>query len=171
MAQDFPPRNHQSLDCGIAQVHWAHQRQLAGLKLLARTEQVLAAGEARQQGWDDALMLDGQGRVISSSRANLFIARDGQFITPSLERCGIAGTRRQLLLENVLPALGHMPKVQDLTIDDVLNADAVMLTNTVMGVTSVGSIAQQAFNERSTEGLLRPLRRALSQILTGQGQS
>ena len=171
MAQDSPARTHQPLHCGVAQVHWADQPQLAGLKLLARTEQVLAAGEARQQGWDDALMLDGQGRVISSSCANLFIARDGQFLTPSLERCGIAGTRRQLLLDTVLPALGHTAKVQDLTIDDVLNADAVMLTNTVMGITSVGSIAQQAFNEEGAEGLLRPLRRALSQIVTGQGQS
>ncbi len=171
MAQDFPPRSHQPLHCGVAQVHWADQPQLAGLKLLARTEQVLAAGEARQQGWDDALMLDGQGRVISSSRANLFITRDGQFLTPSLERCGIAGTRRQLLLDTVLPALGHTAKVQDLTIDDVLNADAVMLTNTVMGITSVGSIAQQAFNEEVAEGLLRPLQRALSLIVTGQGQS
>ena len=171
MAQGFPARNHQPLHCGVAQVHWADQPQLAGLKLLARTEQVLAAGEARQQGWDDALMLDGRGRVISSSRANLFIARDGQFLTPSLGRCGIAGTRRQLLLDTVLPALGHTAKVQDLMIDDVLDADAVMLTNTVMGITSVGAIGQQAFDEGVADRLLRPLRQALSQIVTGQGQS
>ena len=92
-------------------------------------------------------MLDGQQTGDFLFCANLFIARDGQFLTPSLQRCGIAGTRRQHRRER-LAGVRHMPKVQDLTIDDA-HADAVMLTNTVMGVTSVGSIAQQAFNERS----------------------
>ena len=57
---------------------WAHQPQLAGLKLLARTEQVLAAQEAAAQQWDDALMLDAQDHVISSTRGNIFAFFGGQ---------------------------------------------------------------------------------------------
>jgi 4-amino-4-deoxychorismate lyase len=39
-------RRTSELRCGVATTRWATQPQLAGLKLLARTEQVLAAGEA-----------------------------------------------------------------------------------------------------------------------------
>ena len=170
-AQEIPHLSYLPMQCGIAKVRWADQSQLAGLKLLARTEQVLAAGEAKKQGWDDALMQDNRGHVVSSSRANLFIVRDGQFLTPSLDRCGIAGTRRQLLLNNILPIFGETSAERDLTLDDVLSADAVMLTSTVLGITSVRSIEHHKFDEKLAEQLLRPLRQRLSKILAGQSES
>ena len=64
--------------CGKADTHWADQPQLAGLKLLARTEQVLAARQAAMAGWDDAIMLAVRGQVISSSRGNIFVVTGGQ---------------------------------------------------------------------------------------------
>ena len=165
-AQDFPVLDDQPMHCGLSQVRWADQPQLAGLKLLARTEQVLAAAEARQQGWDDALMQDYRGNVVSSSRANLFILRDMQFLTPNLEACGIAGTRRQLLLDHVLPELGFVPALQELELDDVLSADAVILTNTLLGVASVGSIADRTFDLEGAKPLLSSLSAALFDCVT-----
>ena len=170
-AQDFPVSDDRPLHCGVAQVRWADQLQLAGLKLLARTEQVLAAGEARRQGWDDALMQDHRGHVISSSRANLFIFQNGHFLTPNLEACGIAGTRRQLLIDHALPRLGYGCSTQDLTLDDVLNADVVLLTNTLIGVAGVGSIADQVFDPDVAAQLLTPVRAALSECVSERSPS
>ena len=170
-AQDFPIPDHRPLHCGVAQVRWADQLQLAGLKLLARTEQVLAAGEARQQGWDDALMQDHRGHVVSSSRANLFIFQNGHILTPNLDACGIAGTRRQLLIDHALPRLGYGCATQNLTLDDVLNAEVVMLTNTLIGIASVGSIAGQVFNPDVATQLLAPLRTALSECVSQRSSS
>ena len=160
-AQDFTVFDDKPMHCGIAQVCWADQPQLAGLKLLARTEQVLAAGEARQQGWDDALMQDYRGNVVSSSRANLFIVHGRQFSTPNLEVCGIAGTRRQLFLDHILPGLGYVSAVQELSIDDVMSADAIILTNALLGVARVGSIADRTFDQEASKQLLIPLRAEL----------
>ena len=170
-AQDFPVSDDRPLHCGVAQVRWADQPQLAGLKLLARTEQVLAAGEARRQGWDDALMQDHRGHVVSSSRANLFIFQNGHFLTPNLEACGIAGTRRQLLIDHALPRLDYGCSTQDLTLDDVLNADAVLLTNTLIGVAGVGSIADRIFDPDVAAQLLTPLRAALSECVSERSPS
>ncbi len=168
---DFPDLDDRPMRCGVARVRWADQPHLAGLKLLARTEQVLAAGEARQQGWDDAVMQDQRGHVVSSSRANLFIFRNGQFLTPNLEACGIAGTRRQLLLDYVLPRLGYGSSTQDLTLDNVMNADAVILTNTLIGVASVGSIEDRMFDRDAAERLLTPLRAALLECVSERSPS
>ena len=131
--------------CGIATTKWQDQPQLAGLKLLARTEQVLAAQEAAAQGWDDVLMLDDQERVISSSRGNILLLKGQTILTPLLDRSGIEGTRRQLLVGSVLPKLGYQVDVRPVTIPDVLTADALMICNTVVGAVAVKSVNQHVY--------------------------
>ena len=131
--------------CGIATTKWQDQPQLAGLKLLARTEQVLAAQEAAAQGWDDVLMLDDQERVISSSRGNILLLKGKTILTPLLDRSGIEGTRRQLLVGSVLPQLGYRVDVRPVTIPDVFTADALMICNTVVGAVAVKSVNQHVY--------------------------
>ncbi len=135
--------------CGIAQIRWAHQPLLAGLKLLARTEQVLAAREAATQQWDDMLMLDAQDHVISTSRGNIFAFFGNQCVTPDLSQCGIAGTRRQLLIETVLPQLNYVVDEQPLTLAMLRQADAVLISNTVRGVVAMSRIEDQHYPERA----------------------
>lgn len=123
--------------CGVSTVFWAEQPQLAGLKLLSRTEQVLAAHEAMERGWDDAIMLDSNGLVISSSRGNVFALFQNEFVTPSLSRCGIAGTRRQLLKELVLPELGFGVRERDISLQEMLSAEGVLISNAIWGIRPV----------------------------------
>ena len=153
----FPPLG-QALDrqnCGIAQIRWAHQPQLAGLKLLARTEQVLAAQEAAAQQWDDVLMLDAQDHVISTSRGNIFALLGHQFVTPDLSQCGIAGTRRQLLIETVLPRLNYVVDEQPITLKTLRQADAVFISNTVRGVVAISRIEDQHYPENAVAGRIQ----------------
>ena len=131
--------------CGIAHTRWAHQPQLAGLKLLARTEQVLAAQEAAAQHWDDALMLDTQGHVISTTRGNIFAFFGSQCVTPDLSQCGIAGTRRQLLIDSVLPELNYTVEEQSMTLATLRDADTVLISNTVRGVVAISRIEDQHY--------------------------
>jgi 4-amino-4-deoxychorismate lyase len=147
--------------CGIAKAHWQDQPQLAGLKLLARTEQVLAAREAALAGWDDAVMLDDQAQVISSSRGNIWMLTGQRALTPSLRRAGIAGTRRQLLIESVLPDLGYEVEECAVTLDEVLGADLVMITNTLVGIATVGSIEHRTY--AANDGVVDVIRNALEQ--------
>jgi aminodeoxychorismate lyase len=145
----FPPlvQAPDRQSCGIAQIRWAFQPELAGLKLLARTEQVLAAQEAAAQQWDDALMLDAQDHVISTSRGNIFAFFGNQCVTPDLSRCGIAGTRRQLLIETVLPQLDYVVDEQSITLAALRQADAVLISNTVRGVVAISRIEGQHLPE------------------------
>ena len=143
----FPPLGQapDRQSCGIAQIRWSHQPQLAGLKLLARTEQVLAAQEAATLRWDDVLMLDTQDHVISTSRGNIFAFFGTRCITPDLRQCGIAGTRRQLLIENVLPRLNHVVDEQPITLEALRQADSVLISNTVRGVIEISRIEDKLF--------------------------
>lgn len=151
--------------CGRAETHWADQSQLAGLKLLARTEQVLAAGEAVAAGWDDAIMLDAREQVISSSRGNIFIITAGKVLTPDLARCGIAGTRRQLLIDSILPSLGSEAEVCSLSWDQLMMADAVVITNAVMGIAEVVAIGDTGLPGDGGDGLVSRMRESMTQYL------
>ena len=131
--------------CGVATTRWQDQPQFAGLKLLARTEQVLAAREAAVRGWDDVLMLDSQDRVISSGKGNVVLIADKATLTPMLNRSGIAGTRRKILIESVLPTLGYGVEVREISMDDVFRADCVIISNTLVGAVVVASINQHLF--------------------------
>jgi 4-amino-4-deoxychorismate lyase len=114
---------------------------------LARTEQVLAAQEAAAQQWDDALMLDTQDHVISTSRGNIFAFFGNQCVTPDLSQCGIAGTRRQLLIETVLPQLNYVVDEQSITLAALRQADVVLISNTVRGVVAISRIEGQHYPE------------------------
>ena len=133
----------------------AQQPVLAGLKHLNRLENVLARGECAQE-YDEGLMCDRDGLLISATGANVFIYRNGRWLTPDLSECGIAGIARQWLLT-------HTPNasIEKISRKDVENAEAVFLCNAVRGMMAVKRIGQADFPEH-------PLLTALMQQFLAQ---
>jgi len=158
-----PESSHSALRCAVANTRWATQPQLAGLKLLARTEQVLAAAEAAAAGWDDMVMLDINDHVISSSRANLFMLLDEKVMTPCLDRCGIAGTRRELLLTQILPALNCVFEIRPISLAQCLSADALITTNSISGVTPITQLGHYKLRSDAGGDWVRALQRAMAE--------
>lgn len=137
-------------------IQMARQPALAGIKHLNRLENVLARSEWTTAEYADGLMCDGQGDVICATAANLFIFRGGRWRTPDLSQCGIAGVARQWLLESIPDA-----EVGRISRDDVTDADAVFLCNSVRGMMEVNRIetiklpASYAFKELKNRFIAR----------------
>lgn len=117
----------------------ARQPRLAGIKHLNRLEQVLARAE-----WDDpnifeGILCDDAGAVIGGVMSNLFVAQGGDLFTPDLGACGVAGVARQRLLRGAGEA-GWAVHVGRLTRDAILDADEVMLCNSLIGVRRVAAL-------------------------------
>ena len=122
----------------------AEQPRLAGIKHLNRLEQVLA-----RQEWDDTnvaegLMLDTRGRVVSGTMSNLFLVRANGLHTPALHRCGVAGVMRAQVLE-IARRLRLQPRQTDLTPEDVLAAEELFLTNSLIGLWPVCRLEDRRF--------------------------
>lgn len=118
----------------------AQQPLLAGMKHCNRLEQVLARAEwndpqASERDTDEGLLCDTQGAVVCATSANVFVLRQGQWLTPTLQQCGVAGICRGVLLE----ALDAREAV--LTPRDVEAADAIFLCNAVRGILPVARLA------------------------------
>lgn len=121
----------------LASRRLADQPALAGIKHLNRLEQVLARHEAARQGGHESLMLDSAGRPLELSAMNLFAVHDGILCTPSLERAGVAGVMRTLLLSEVAPRLGLPVRERALTLDMLRRSREVFASNSVAGVVPV----------------------------------
>jgi 4-amino-4-deoxychorismate lyase len=124
---------------GLAAMRWPAQPTLAGLKHLNRLEQVLAAAEYRRAGLDEAIMLDQQGGVVSVVAGNLFLVSGDRLLTPRIDQCGIAGTRRRLVMERWAPALGMAVDEGVVSRQQLAQADEVFFCNSLTGLRPVAS--------------------------------
>ena len=118
--------------CGL---RLAEQPRLAGIKHLNRLEQVLARAEWSDPAIAEGLLCDGRERVISAIMANLFVVIDGALLTPSLERCGVAGVARAEVL-----AMRPDARVTELSLPALSTASEIFLSSSVRGILPVQSL-------------------------------
>jgi para-aminobenzoate synthetase/4-amino-4-deoxychorismate lyase len=88
--------------------------------------------ETARDGFDDVLFLNLRGEVTEGAISNVFVEKDGRWLTPPVE-CGLlGGVYRRHLLET-------RPDVKErvLYAEDLRQADAVYLANAVRGVRRV----------------------------------
>jgi len=112
---------------------------LAGLKHLGRLEQVLARSEWRDDRIAEGLMLDPDGHVVCATQANLFILRDGELLTPLVDRAGVAGVMRRAVLRWA-PGRCIVAGEARLRVEDLHDADEVFLTNALVGAWPVAEL-------------------------------
>ena len=128
----------------IARLTLTDNAALAGLKHLNRLENVLAASEPGHQGHFDSLLLDSRGLVVSGTHCNVFLVLAGKLMTPSLERAGVAGVTRGIVLRECA-ALGLECQVRAVPAAELLAADEVFVTNARIGVVPVQRVGEHAF--------------------------
>jgi 4-amino-4-deoxychorismate lyase len=133
----------------LATVRWPTQPVLAGLKHLNRLEQVLAATERCAAGTDEAVMLGQSGQLVSVVAGNLFLLRRGRLQTPALVDCGIAGTRRRLVMEQWAVALGVPVQETTLSLQDLESADEVFYCNALQGLRPVAGFGQRHWSNHA----------------------
>jgi branched-chain amino acid aminotransferase len=99
----------------------------------------LARVEAIRAGFDEAIMLNTDGKVIEASAENIFIVKDGLLVTPPITSGALNGITRDTVLtiarENNIP---HV--IRDITRDELYIADEVFLTGTAAGIKPVSEI-------------------------------
>ncbi len=118
---------------------------LAGIKHNNRLEQVLARGEWNSQGFQEGLMCDFEGHVIEGTMSNVFFIKNGFLYTPLLDQCGVAGIIRALIIK--LARQNSFPVVEKrIRLNDILGADELFVTNSIIGIWPVKRFDQQCFD-------------------------
>ncbi|WP_041058090.1 aminodeoxychorismate lyase [Vibrio owensii] len=125
---------------GVCETRLGIQPLLAGHKHNNRIEQVLAKAEIEGSEFTDAVTLNVQNHVIETTMANLFWVKDKKVYTPDLSLSGVAGVMRRKVLE-FLQTNGYPVQVATFELSDLLNADEVLMCNSLLGVAPVSGIS------------------------------
>jgi 4-amino-4-deoxychorismate lyase len=134
---------------------------LAGLKHLNRLEQVMARLEPADADAEEGLMLDDGGRIIAGTMTNVFLVEDGRVVTPALDRCGVAGVMRRVVLETAA-AGGVETAIEGVSRARLAAAGEVFVTNALIGLWPVRACAGRELGAN-------PVTRALMRALAARG--
>ena len=117
--------------------------KLAGIKHCNRLEQVIARAGIKV---DDGIMLDENENVVSVTQGNIFCIQGNGLITPNLDKCGIEGTRRAVILK-IAVDLGFDINIKNLSVAELLRSDEVFISNSIQGVGPVNQIEDFVYSK------------------------
>jgi branched-subunit amino acid aminotransferase/4-amino-4-deoxychorismate lyase len=134
-------------------------QRLTCIKSTSALFYVLADLYRKEKGLDDCVLVNEKGHLTESVRSNIFLIRDGQIYTPSLEEGCIPGIMRKILI-SLIPS-ANMKVISDvpLVVTDLLSADEVFFSNAVDGIRWAGAFREKRYYREISPLLVQLLNR------------
>ena len=124
----------------------------------------LAKTEAVKSGFDEALLLNSQGKVSEASGMNIFIVRNGELITPGVDQDILEGITRASVIELAKSnGINVIERPVDKT--ELFISDEVFLTGTAAKITPIKTIETIQMNKEMP--IMNLLRDKLTKITEG----
>lgn len=126
----------------------------------------LAQTEVLRGGDDEAILLNGEGRVADGWAHNIFAVAGGVLCTPPLSAGALAGITRDSVM--TLAAEDGIPvEERELLRSDLYLADECFLSGTAGGLVPVGSVDGRDLGKRHSGGVTARLTALLTAVATG----
>jgi branched-chain amino acid aminotransferase len=100
---------------------------------------MLAVTEANRAGYDEAILLTGEGYIADGSGENVFLVKDGELFTPDLSASILPGITRDTIIQ-IAQDLGYQVHEKPLIRSDLYLADEAFMTGTAAEVTPLRSV-------------------------------
>lgn len=114
--------------------------EFSGCKILSWSQNLTWYEEARQAGFDEAILLNEHGEISECTSANVFAAVGGEVWTPPLSSGCLPGVTRELLLD-VVRVPGTKVVERAMKPEDLERADQVFITSTTRDLIPAASVA------------------------------
>lgn len=106
---------------------------------------VLAELFAKERGLDDAIVLNAFNFLADSSKANIFLIKKKKIYTPALHQGCVNGVMRRFLLDE-LKKNDYRIQQDEISEEDLLNAEEVFLTNSIYDIRWVEKFRDKTFS-------------------------
>ncbi|MBV9914254.1 MAG: aminotransferase class IV, partial [Sinobacteraceae bacterium] len=123
--------------------------------------QILARAEWSDPAIFEGLLFSQSGHLASGTMSNVFLVKAGRLATPRIDRCGVAGVMRAVVLDI---ARQLAVPVEECTLDAgaLRQAQEIFLTNARIGILPVTMLDERAL---SIGSITQRLRAALAPLL------
>ena len=129
----------------------------------------LARMEALENGFDEAIMLNSQGKVAEGSAENIFIIKDDIIQTPPLSAGGLEGITRDSIIQIIEENNGFVIE-RDLERDDLYTADEIFMTGTAAEVKSVTQIDKVKIGTGKMGSVTKALQKSYRDAVMGKDE-
>lgn len=144
------PRVDAPLTLATAAVRRNETSPTSRLKTLNYLDNIIARRQARDAGADEGLMLNSHGQVACAAVANIVWLRQGVLYTPALDCGALAGIVRA---EMTAAAGRRGLRVEEVRAEPnaLFQAEAVVVTNSLMGARLVTALDGRALDQQSLQ--------------------
>ena len=129
----------------------------------------LARMEALENGYDEAIMLNSQGKVAEGSAENIFIIKDDIIQTPPLSAGGLDGITRDSIIQIIEENNGFVIE-RDLERDDLYTADEIFMTGTAAEVKSVTQIDKVKIGTGKMGSVTKAVQKSYTDAVMGKDE-
>ena len=127
----------------------------------------LATREARRDGYDTAILLNGAGHVAEAPTACVFLVRDGVVVTPDLTSGILESITRDAIIILCREALGLEVRERVVDRSELYCADEVFVVGNAVEVTPLAAIDGFVIGDGTAGPITRQCRRLLHDVARG----
>ncbi len=128
---------------------------------------MLAVQDARNRGYDEALLLNQQGYIAEGSGQNIFIVKDDQIYTNGINASILMGITRSTIIQ-ICKNLDYSVEITDLTEEMLLSADEAFFTGSATEVTPIASVNDKPVGSGKPGKITLKLKNMYSRIVQGK---
>jgi branched-subunit amino acid aminotransferase/4-amino-4-deoxychorismate lyase len=134
---------------------------ICGHKTCNYLSRLLALDGARQRGAVESLWFTTENQLAEGCVSNVFIVKDSKVFTPPLSTPVLPGIARKYVLQ--VAAKNAIEAVEkDLVINDLLTADEVFITNTLMQILPIAAIEAHVVGDGKVGEMTKKLANAFT---------
>ena len=137
--------------------HYLNPGLLSTLKTNNRILNVVGSIYAKEAGLDNLILLNQNKQVAEALQGNIFLVKDGDFLTPPLTDGCLNGIIRKKIIE----LAGNL---EDITLQEksispfeLQQADELFITNAIMGIRSVTNYRRKEYRTETAANILGKL--------------
>ena len=130
---------------------------------------ILATQDAKNRGFDEAILLDKNGYVSEAPGENIFIIKNNTLFTPPLSSSALDGiTRRSILTFS--KDLGLKTKIKNITKEELKSASEVFLSGTAAEITPIIKVDKKKIGTGKLGNLTKTIMEKYHDIVMNQSK-
>lgn len=128
---------------------------------------VFAKRDAAKNGYDEAIMLNTEGKVSEGTGENIFVVKKGKIYTPSIGASILDGITRNTIVELAREERLDLTE-RDVARSELYTADEIFLTGTAAGVVPVMSVDRKKVGDGKIGPITKSLKESYSALVLGK---
>lgn len=130
---------------------------MSSLKTTNKIIQVVASVFAKENGFDDCILINDEKNVVETISGNIFMVLDNQIITPPVSDGCLNGIMRKQVINELKSSTDFNVIENSISPFDLQKADELFLTNVITGIQPITKYRKKSYTTDVSEMLLRKI--------------